>query len=71
MIDGVILPIMVGTVGTMDGDGMEFITHIKGGRIGITTSTHLLIGDKIDLMQFTLTEEEVVLILRCKPIEDA
>jgi hypothetical protein len=69
MIDGVILPIMVGTVGTMD--GMAFMAHIKGGRIGITTSTHLLIGDKIDLMQFTLTEEEVVLILRCKPIEDA
>jgi hypothetical protein len=68
MIDGVILPIMVGTVGTMD--GMAFMAHIKDGRIGITTFTHLLIGDKIDLMQFTLTEEEVVLILRCKPIED-
>jgi hypothetical protein len=46
------------------------MAHIKDGRIGITTFTHLLIGDKIDLMQFTLTEEEVVLILRCKPIED-
>ena len=59
MIDGVILTIMDGTTGTIM-DGMESITHIKDGRIGIITSTHLLTGDKIDLMQFTLTEEEVV-----------
>lgn len=62
MIDGVILTIM---------DGMESITHIKDGRIGIITSTYLLIGDKTDQIQFTSMEEEAALFkTKLKIIED-